>query len=381
MIKADCDGSPIQLNIPIDAGIPGHERVIGNNFGVYAKPLPSSIDNLVIAPYDTTATLTWTTPAPTATQVQFGSTPSYGTTVSNSTLLKNHAVTLNGLNPSTIYYFQITSSVGSYACSLQTTNFAVGSQVPLFDITKAWKYTTNDLDGINWQTRAYDDSSWGGPGPGLLYIENNPSVFPLNTPLPSKIGTDGTPQSGAMAPTYYFRTHFTLSGSPAGVTLLFSNFVDDAAVFYLNGTEIQRLRMALAPAVIANADLSYPPGAGACAGANEATCADLFSISAAAATLTTGDNVLAVEVHQSTTTSSDIVFGSALAIARPQIIKPTLNITREGNATTIYWNGTGFTLQQASFPKGPWTDVPGPVTRSTFILTAPTGTKFYGLRQ
>src|SRR5438270_2652510 len=40
LVKADdCDGSAIQLNRPIDAGVPGQERVIANNFGVYAKAL------------------------------------------------------------------------------------------------------------------------------------------------------------------------------------------------------------------------------------------------------------------------------------------------------------------------------------------------------
>src|SRR5205807_1517007 len=64
MIKSDCDGSPIQVNRPIDAGIPGHERVIANNFGVYAKPLPYFVSNVVAFPYDTTATITWQTPTP-----------------------------------------------------------------------------------------------------------------------------------------------------------------------------------------------------------------------------------------------------------------------------------------------------------------------------
>jgi len=39
---------------------------------------------------------------------------------------------------------------------------------------------------------------------------------------------------------------------------------------------------------------------------------------------------------------------------------------------TIYWNGSGFTLQQASQFAAPainWLDAPGPVTASPFTIT------------
>ena len=47
---------------------------------------------------------------------------------------------------------------------------------------------------------------------------------------------------------------------------------------------------------------------------------------------------------------------------------------------TIYWNGTGWVLQQSADPAGPWTDVPGPVTSSTYVFNAGPGLKFYRLR-
>ena len=186
MIKSDCDGSPIQVNRPIDAGIPGHERVIANNFGVYAKPLPYFVSNVVAFPYDTTATITWQTPTPAASYVEYGPTTSYGFVSSNPTLLKNHVVTLNGLNPSTTYYYRLTATSTEsypYACKLQTLP-PNANQSLLFDVIKSWKYTTNNLDGTNWQAPGYNDSSWSGPGPGLLYCESSGSVNPKNTGLP-----------------------------------------------------------------------------------------------------------------------------------------------------------------------------------------------------
>jgi len=81
MVKAsECDGAAIQLNRPIDRGCPGCERVIGNNFGVYAKLLPNVTSNVVISPGDTTATVSWQTPMPAIGQVDYGTTLSYGST-------------------------------------------------------------------------------------------------------------------------------------------------------------------------------------------------------------------------------------------------------------------------------------------------------------
>jgi len=381
MIMADCGGSPLQVNRPIDSGIPGRERVIANNLGVYAKPLPYFVSNIVVAPYDTTATITWQTPVPATTYVEYGPTTSYGSVSSDSTLLKNHVVTLNGLTPGSTYYYRLTATGGSgtypYACNLQTTAPNANRSL-LFDVTKSWKYTTNNLDGINWQAPGYNDSAWSGPGPGLLYCESSGSVNPKNTGLPPTGGPQIT--GTVVSPSYYFRTHFTFSGTPvSGSSLLFSNYIDDGAVFYLNGVEIQRVRMAPAPNPITYTSVTYPAGAFPCTG--DATCPDLFTVSGSLmSNLVAGDNVLATEVHQYNNASYDIVFGSALWYTAPGSSRPTLNMIREGNTMTLYWNGSGFTLQQATDALGSWNDVPGPITNSTYAFQIPDGVNFFRLR-
>ena len=69
---------------------------------------------------------------------------------------------------------------------------------------------------------------------------------------------------------------------------------------------------------------------------------------------------------------------------QPIIPPPRLNCLISGPYLTLYWNGTGFTLQQASdliLNGAGWSDVPGPVTRSPYSLTnANPGTLFYRLR-
>src|SRR5215204_3628050 len=165
----------------------------------------------------------------------------------------------------------------------------------IFALSNAWRFEqTTNLDGIAWQAPAYVDTNWPS-GQGLLAYETCGCLLePIRTTLATNDGKF----------TFYFRTHFNFAGNPAAVSLLFSNYVDDGAVFYLNGIEIQRVGM---PA----GTVTY--GTAASRSVSDATAADLFFVSGSPLTnLVVGDNVLAVEVHQITATSSDIVFGSAL---------------------------------------------------------------------
>src|SRR5262245_523067 len=178
-----------------------------------------------------------------------------------------------------------------------TSGGMIAAQLPVFSITENWKYSTNDLSATNWQTVGFNDSAWSN-GPALLYIESNAAVSPRNTPLPTRNGSQ--PYL-----TYYFRTTFNFTNDLAGVALVFSSLVDDGAVFYLNGTEVQRLRMPSGPIAYLTAATGTPPG-------GDATAYDVFTI--IPTNLVSGTNLLAVEVHQTGTNSSDIVFGTALSL-------------------------------------------------------------------
>jgi hypothetical protein len=175
--------------------------------------------------------------------------------------------------------------------------------------------------------------------------------------------------------TYYFRTHFTLTNIVSGSGLLFSSFVDDGAVFYLNGVEIYRVRMDPAPASIFNNTLA---SGSPCSG--NATCPDEFSISGDLSTnLVAGDNVLAVEAHNYNLQSSDVTFGTFLFDTQPYVSSPQLDIAYTQVTVTLSWSRGGFTLQQAGVPSGFWTDVPGPIVSSPFTSTNLTGAQYFRL--
>jgi hypothetical protein len=382
MVVMDTTGFPVPLNHD-SASLNGpeyRERTVGCHFGVYAAPLPGFFNDVKAIPNDTTATITWTTIEPTTTQVRYGLAPDMNLlTASNPAPVVNHSVLLTNLTPNTGYYFNALASSGAnlYISSnyyFVTTNYVTTNL--LFRLSNEWKYSTANLDGVNWTTTNYNDATWAGPGPGLLWADNrgaNENIpVPLNTQMPEN------PDTGNPYQTYYFRTHFTFTNDPAGVALLFECYLDDGAVFYLNGIELYRLRMPVPPAVITNT--TRATGA-ACSG--DATCPDGFVLSGPIVTtnLHLGDNVLAVEAHNANPGSPDVTFGLSLAYTAPYLVSPQLSVVRSNNTVVLNWSGGGYTLQQADAPAGPWTDVPGPVTSSPYVTNDSSAARFFRLRK
>ena len=122
-----------------------------------------------------------------------------------------------------------------------------------------------------------------------------------------------------------------------------------------------------------------------CGTTNDATCPDVFTISGNLMTnLVQGDNVLAVEVHNypSGTSNTDIVYGGAMILTRPSVVIPRLNIFMDQDLATLYWNGEGFTLQDSGNVSAPnsWNDLFGQPAVSPVIVTT-LGTTFYRLRK
>lgn len=375
-------GDPLRLNRPSAVADSGRERTVGSHFGIYASPATGFINDLAVKPSDTSALVTWTTTAAASSQVHYGLTAD----VTQSTELLSaptttHSLTLSGLIPGSRYYFLAQSSEGttdhvSPVRSFVTSNFV--NQVAVFGFTQPWKYSVANLDGQIWTTPGYDDSAWAGPEPGILWADSRGSPRADFTPASTQMPVNSK-NSGYPYPTYYFRTRFTFAQAMAGTSLTFTNYLDDGAVFYLNGVEIQRLRMDDAPAIIANDTLATGFG---CSG--DATCTDVFTIRGdLVGNLQNGENVLAVEVHNYNARSADITFGLALTADVPLAVEsPTLTLrSSPPGSLTLQWSGTGFSLQEAEAITGPWRDTIGPVTSSPFTTSASGESRYYRLRR
>jgi hypothetical protein len=383
MVIEDSTGKAKRLNRPSAVADSGKERTIASHFGIYAKPAPGFINDVVANPDDKTATITWSTLLPATTQVEYGTTIELGTFSPLDTSLGTaHSVNLTDLIPSSDYYFRAISTAEgnehtSQINAFHTTNYVSTNLV--FEVTNPWKYNWVNLGDTAWFAKDYDDSEWQGPASGLLWVDTRAGgpiggVEPRNTQMPYD------PATVFPYGTYYLRTHFTLTDVVPGMSLLMSTYIDDGAVFYLNGSEMLRLRMPeSAPIGYSTLATGYP-----CAGDATADCPEEIEFPREAmAHLLPGDNVLAVEVHNYSARSPDITFGLSLAalIPVPHSAPASLSISTEGGALTLIWEAAGFALQQAASVDGPWQNAPGAFTVSPYHAE-PAGTSvFYRLFQ
>ena len=165
--------------------------------------------------------------------------------------------------------------------------------INLISIDDVWSYDQSNTNLFTaWRAVGYNDSLWP-TDEALFYVEGAALPAPKNTPL-----TLGPP-------TYYFRKHFNLDVDPNDVTSFeYSTVIDDGAIVYINGQEVlPRIGMeedvdiyfsTFADRTVGDADYEYHP-------------------SIPASYFVRGDNVIAVEVHQSGATSTDVVFGLELS--------------------------------------------------------------------
>jgi hypothetical protein len=162
-------------------------------------------------------------------------------------------------------------------------------QETLLAIDSAWRYDQSGANlGTAWSARNFDDTSWPSSA-ALFYNETAALPAPKNTPL----------VLGPM--TYYFRTTFDFAGDPATALLRLRTILDDGAVIYLNGFEVQRINLP-------DGDIAFDTSATVQVNNAEYSAPIEFSTEH----LLVGENVLAVEVHQAGTLSSDVAFGIEL---------------------------------------------------------------------
>jgi len=382
MDMSDAAGHSVALNRSSLVWAYGYERTVGAHLGIYAKAVEGVVYNVNPSVDETNATINWATLNPATSQVLYGEDTNYAySTAVNSAMTTNHSVALTGLSPNTGYYFKAISMIGTnkYVSPdfyFVTSNYV--SQVAIFDITNEWTYTTDNQNGLPWTETGYDDSLWLGPAPATFWCDYrgaNQDVPSLSTEMPSDLGNWGFPFV-----TYYFRTHFAFTNSVVGASLLLDAYVDDGAVFYLNGVEIYRLRMAAAPTSINNSTVAtgYP-----CEG--DPTCGpdSVLLTGNAISSLVQGDNVLAVEVHNLDPQSPDVVFGLALnaTVKLSDTTPPVLSIVPQGKTSIISWTGSGFTLMQADAITGTWSTVSDTNVTSPFTVTNSATARFYRLQK
>lgn len=168
----------------------------------------------------------------------------------------------------------------------------------IFDTGSSWfYYDQGSLDGTGWTAQSYATTAWrSGKAPfGYGNVGINGSQDYATT---LDYGTDANNKR----PTYYFRKTFRLAQAPTSADLYMLNgYVDDGCVVYVNGHEAGRYLM---PA----GTITYETFSTTYAGATAGECSFTFDNQ----WLRAGDNVIAVEIHNTHEHSSDIYWTAEL---------------------------------------------------------------------
>ncbi len=169
-----------------------------------------------------------------------------------------------------------------------------GSSEILVDAGAVWSYHDQgaDLDTA-WREPGYPDGGWDF-GPAQLGYGDGDEATTVSY---------GSSSSNKYTTTY-FRHHFNVVDKSIYSGLQLDVLRDDGAVIYLNGHEISRTLM---PGTLGDDTINYLTFSdGAVSGAGEDIFNNLSLAPSASDWLVDGDNVLAVEIHQHSLSSTDI---------------------------------------------------------------------------
>jgi hypothetical protein len=183
----------------------------------------------------------------------------------------------------------MTSLVAAFfTVAVLLTPSAAATEVTLVPTGAVWRYLdTGSNQGTAWRDSAFDDSAWNSGSAELGYGDGGESTVVNSGP------------SGSYYITTYFRHAFTVEPGSEFTTATLRVLRDDGVAVYLDGAEVFRNNLPVTT-------LAYTtPASSALGGADETT---FVETSLNVALLAEGDHVLAVEIHQSSGTSSDISF-------------------------------------------------------------------------
>ena len=205
------------------------------------------------------------------------------------------------------------------------------SQTTLVNTGSSWKYLANGSNqGTAWKATTIDETSWSQGNAQLGYGDNDEAT----------VVSYGSDANNKYITTYFRRTFNITDAS------LFLNYTlrvkrDDGVAVYVNGTEVYRNNLAAGASYNTLASLASDDGG------------TFQSATLPIGTFATGNNTIAVEIHQNAANSSDISFdleligntSAAPSLTQKHIRWGTTKNPLEG--VTVSWtNSTAATTDQ-----------------------------------
>ncbi|NQT25741.1 T9SS type A sorting domain-containing protein [candidate division KSB1 bacterium] len=214
-----------------------------------------------------------------------------------------------GTNVMAVEVHQVGGSSSDLSFDLQLVGSAAVIE-PIVNPGSVWNYLDDGSDqGFDWIEPEFDDSGWAS-GPGELGYGDGDEATVVS------YGSDDSNKY----PTTYFRYSFDLPDPDRYSELILSVKYDDGAVIYFNGYEVERINMPEGDIYY----LTFTPDDDDSESSSVEDTQDLLP----------GTNLIAVEIHQTNATSSDISFDLELvgALANPDAVDMPVANAPEGFA-------------------------------------------------
>lgn len=213
-------------------------------------------------------------------------------------------------------------------------------QQTLVSMGAEWKYLDDGSNpGTNWMAATYSDTGWAA-GPAELGYGDGGAEATVVGFIDTDPGTTGDQKNAAT----YFRKTVTLSGVSSFVSLELNLRRDDGAVVYINGQEVRRDNMS-------GGTVTYQTFASSVVGSTAEET--YYSMSIDPSVLLEGDNLIAVEIHQASATSSDISFDLELVAHAVNSSTTLLLNTTTQIKSRVLDQGNWSALNQAIFAVDP----------------------------
>lgn len=183
-----------------------------------------------------------------------------------------------------------------------------------------WKFLDNGSNqGQEWRANLFDDTSWSSGNAILGFGDTGLNTVINNHQQPINTG----------AATWYFRKKFNVANPSIYHKLALKLLRDDGIVVYLNGTEVIRQNMPSGEVffdTLASSTVS---------GDNEIF---YFTTEYLNNSLLLGDNILAVEIHQRSLSSSDLAFDLELTGMSNNLSREPYLQSQSSDSIIIKWN-------------------------------------------